>query len=67
MLTILIVMWLVSGTAGFIYWWTTEFDFTSEEVFDAGFASILGPVSWIVGWSIHGKGSTQVYIKKRGK
>jgi hypothetical protein len=69
MMTILIVLWLVSGTSGFIYWWTKEFDFTSEQLFVSVFVSILGPVSWFVGWSIHGKGysSSKVYIKKGGK
>jgi hypothetical protein len=67
MMTILIVLWLVSGTSGFIYWWTKEFDFTSELLFVSVIVSILGPVSWFVGWGIHGKGSAKVYIKKRGK
>jgi hypothetical protein len=67
MMIILIVLWLVSGISGFIYWWTEEFDFTSEELSEACLVSILGPFSWFVGRSIHGKGSAKVYIKKRGK
>ena len=28
---ICIICWLVSGASGFIYWWTTEFDFTTDD------------------------------------
>lgn len=48
-----IFVWLLIGWASFIYWWTTEFAYTKAEAWTSIFASILGPIGFIVGRRIH--------------
>ena len=43
-------MWLILGWFGFVYWWTKDYDFTSNEVYIALAASITGPIAWILGF-----------------
>lgn len=54
MIWLLIVAWYVSGAAGFIYWWTTEWDLRSTDLVTAFFVGFMGPLSWVAGYCIHG-------------
>jgi hypothetical protein len=70
MLTLLILAaWIVVGMAGYVYWWTTEFDFETSEIpmaFCMGF--FMGPLTWIVGGFIHSdRPNKNVLRKKRGR
>lgn len=58
----LIICWLIIGARGFIYWWTNEFDFTTSEILMCCGASLLGPLSWIVGYFIHGQSQKEKMI-----
>lgn len=48
-----LILWLVIGSSGFIYWWTNDWDFTNRDVPMAVAASILGPFSYVAGYFIH--------------
>jgi hypothetical protein len=54
------------GATGFIFWWTKDFDFKTENIIASVFYSIAGPTTWIMGYFIHGnKGDSKVLIRKR--
>ncbi len=54
MITLLIILiWLVIGTLGFIYWWTTEFEFEKDDIMFSLFMGLIGPMTWIAGYFIH--------------
>lgn len=55
-LATIFMAWYFTGVIGFIYWWTHDHDFTTSVVWIALLAGVLGPVSWVVGCSIHGPG-----------
>lgn len=50
---ILIILWLIIGAAGFVFWWTREFDLTLEMAVFGVFASLIGPLAWVLGYFIH--------------
>ena len=58
--------WYLTGVSGFLYWYTSEYDFTSEEVLLAVTVGIIGPISWVAGWLIHGEKEAKVILRKRG-
>jgi len=60
-----VIAWYVIGVLGFIYWWTTDFDYTLEELGLSLAMGLGGPLIWIIGFSIHKKSS--VIIKSRKK
>lgn len=65
-----IVSWWVVGVAGFVFWWTKEFDFTFGcDILMSCIVGIAGPVSWVIGYLVHGQPHEfipKVMIKKRG-
>lgn len=64
---ILVVSWLLIGFCSFVYWWTKDHDFTTNDLWFAFFVSLFGPISFVVGWTIHGKLFTphKIIIKRR--
>lgn len=62
-----ILAWYFVGMAGFVYWWTTEFDFTSDQILVMLTVGIMGPFSWLVGMDIHSekKFNPKIFIKRR--
>ena len=64
---LLAIAWLFIGFFSFVYWWTKEYDFTVDELPAALVTSLLGPISFVFGWSIHGKSifSNKIIVKKR--
>jgi hypothetical protein len=47
--------WHQAGKRSFIYWWTRDWDYTTQEkglAFSIGF---FGPIAFLMGWSIHHK------------
>lgn len=72
MMTFLIYLaaWWIIGAAGFIYWWTREYDFTADLITLLIGCGLVGPLAWIVGYTIHGTsedGGPRVIFKKRKK
>jgi hypothetical protein len=49
-----IILWFIIGYKSFVYWWTKDWDYTSNEVSMAVMASIGGPISFFIGKAIHG-------------
>jgi len=66
---LMVIIWCATGTGSFIYWWTRDHDFTlGVEVLIAFGCGIVGPVAFLLGWSIHGGkkiGEPPVIVKKR--
>lgn len=68
LLIAIILLWLIVGATGFIYWWTREYDLTVDEIIIVIMVSIAGPISWLYGYFIHGKRSKkseQKFLLKR--
>ena len=59
--------WIIVGLWGFIYWWTTEYDLTMSEIFILIIGALMGPMSWLAGYIIHGKpkDKSKILVKKR--
>lgn len=70
MLILIVLLWGVVGTSGFIYWWTKDYDLDTGCVGLSFAASFLGPLTWLIGFIIHGEPrkpkTRKVLIKKRG-
>lgn len=66
---LLVIGWLLMEFCSFVYWWTKENDFTTGDIWFALFISLFGPVSLIVGWTVHGKPFIpyKIIIKKKGR
>ena len=65
---ILTILWWLSGSFSFIYWWTKEFDLETGDIMKAVAMGLLGPLAFPAGWLIHGgdKGREgRVLIRKR--
>lgn len=69
--TLLCILWFISGAASFVYWWTKESDFTWDHVPLMVVGGICGPLTFLVGWCVHGNGLFKnkggVLFKKREK
>ena len=60
------VIWYICGIRGFVYWWTTEWDFTINKVGVCLFVGISGPLAWLIGYFIHGsKKEPKILIKRK--
>ena len=62
-----ILAWWTVGVAGFIFWWTSEFDFKTDDLLFLFAFGFLGPLAWVVGFFVHGDEQKKptVLIKKR--
>jgi hypothetical protein len=60
------LLWWVTGSAGYCYWWTNEYDLRTDDIPMAVLTGILGPMAWFVGWSIHGNSQKTIFHKRRG-
>jgi hypothetical protein len=65
--TILLTAWFASGAASYCYWWTTTHDLKVSHVPMIVLSGACGPLSFPIGWLIHGKPilSDTVLIPKR--
>ena len=61
--------WYCLGIWGFIFWWTTEHDFTSKEILLCFLVGAAGPIAFIVGYFIHGRKNKPpiIIIRKKGQ
>lgn len=64
---LIVLVWYTVGVGGFIFWYTSEYDFLATDILLACIAGFTGPVAWLLGWSIHGKLGKQdkILIRKR--
>jgi len=59
------VLWYLIGCYSFYYWWTKDFDLTTNELmamFGIGFS---GPFAWFIGLNIHDGDGKYIIFKKR--
>ncbi len=47
------VLWYASGLGSYIFWWTKDWDLTEDDLWLGLFASLFGPICFLVGWLIH--------------
>ena len=60
-----ILLWLVVGASGFIFWWTRDFDLTTNEIVLVVLTGLCGPIAWIIGLGMHGFRTPRILIKRR--
>lgn len=61
------LIWYAIGVASFIYWWTTEMDFTATELKQAVIMGFLGPITTLICFILIIEKENKVIIKKRCK
>ncbi len=49
---LLIILWILSGFTGFIFWWTKKNNLTTNELPVLIFSGIMGPFCWLIGWFV---------------
>jgi hypothetical protein len=59
---LVLVSWYILGISGFIFWWTKEHDLDTGAMGAGLLFALIGPLTWIVGWFVHGD---IIFIKKR--
>jgi len=68
MVVFILIAWVASGTASYIYWWTKAFDVTTAEIpISIVLGAISGPFAFFIGWLIHGDSNEPVVIFKKRK
>lgn len=55
MIILMLLGYYLIGLFGFIYWWKTEFNLLRKDFYVGLFISIIGPLTWIMGYFIHKK------------
>lgn len=63
---VICIVWFISGAASFIYWWTKDFDFTWEEFPMMVICGVCGPLSFFIGWWVHGEPVCDRVFKNKG-
>lgn len=67
MLILLFILWFLTGACSFIYWWTKTFNFTTSDLPLALLSGLMGPISFLIGFKIHGSHNPAIILKKRQK
>ena len=61
-----IILWVYIGQRGFVYHWTSQYDFTGDELVPSYIIGLaIGPLSWILGYFIHPRRNDKIIKKKR--
>ena len=50
-----VTVWATLGVSGFIFTWTSTWDFTTSVLFLATMSAVIGPFSWLAGYFTHRK------------
>jgi hypothetical protein len=53
------------GVLGFVFWWTKQFDLTTEHIPVIIAVGFIGPLSFLMGWLIHGGTTNHVVLFKK--
>lgn len=61
----LIVIWWILGSASFVYWFTKDHDITMVLLPLVFIAGVAGPISFAIGYFIHGDKTKQTVIFKK--
>lgn len=64
MLILFSILWYFMGVTSFIYWWSKDFDFTTNQLGLALLVGFIGPFAFPMGYFIH-NASYDKDIKKR--
>ncbi len=69
MIITIIIIWYLIGLYGFKYWWTKDYDLMVKDLFSMMIIGIAGPMSFIIGYIVHGdfNGNNKIIFKKRIK
>ena len=63
-ISVLILMWIAFGAWSFVFWWTHDHDFSTNEMGLLASAALFGPLAFVIGWFIHG-GDGRILIARR--
>lgn len=67
----IVVIWVLSGMWSFKYWWTQDFNLTTQEIPLMIFIGVFGPIGYVMGYFLHHKKEKKVntgtvIFQKRG-
>ncbi len=54
-----IVLWLLSGVLSFLFWWRKDHRLSLLALVPLISGALTGPISFVIGWSIHGGGKNK--------
>lgn len=64
MIVLLVIAWVSVGSWSFVHWWTKDYDLTVRELPIVLLSGTIGPISYLLGWTMNGDGS-RVLKRKR--
>jgi len=62
----IVLIWGIIGVGSFIYWWTQEYNLTTDETPEILACFCIGPIAYVLGRFIHSKSIPKVLMKRRG-
>jgi hypothetical protein len=62
-ISLFLISWYIFGLLSFIYWWTKEFDFKTDDMPKAILVGCIGILAYPCGWFIHG--DSKILINRR--
>jgi hypothetical protein len=63
-----VILWGGIGAGSFIYWWTTDWDLTTNEIPLIFISLLIGPLAWPIGRDIHGDNrKPHTFVNRRDK
>jgi hypothetical protein len=63
-----LLIWFVVGALSFIFWWTKDFDLTSNNIPSLLVSALIGPLAFYNGWLVHIQknfGTPRVLMKRK--
>lgn len=65
---IVLALWWLTGIAGFVFWWTKDFDLRIGSALGSLLFGTMGPLAWLVGYFAHrDPRQPTVLIHRRGQ
>ena len=59
-LIVIMLIWWVVGVAGFIFWWSKDWELEKSDLIFGIFIGLMGPLTWVAGWFLHGTGYNKI-------
>lgn len=64
---ICLIIWYILGVLGFIHWWTHDNPLYTKDLFAAFIIGLMGPLSFIAGYCIHGREGRPLLKQRESK
>ena len=62
-----IAAWYAVGVSGFVFWYNRNHDIMVANLLSLIFIGWMGPLTWVVGYIVHGKPRVLIKRRRRGE